>query len=143
MSLFLPGKDPATQPTVPRVAIQFCPADERQIHLLEYMFEFFEHVSFEHVCSGIGIAHIYAYLRDVEHLVEEPEVAELIESTVDPSFVIINEAVAPDHQSPLCAATIDCLVSSWHLETGNLALKFLATGGVYSWQVVWLHTLCR
>ena len=58
----------------------FAPADERQIHLLEYMLELFEHVSFEHVCSGIGIPHIYGYLRDVEHLVEDPEVAKLIDS---------------------------------------------------------------
>jgi len=33
----------------------FAPTDERQIRLLEYMFQRFDHVSFEHVCSGIGI----------------------------------------------------------------------------------------
>ena len=119
----------------------FAPADERQVHLLEYMFELFEHVSFEHVCSGIGIPHIYAYLRDVEHLVDEPEVSTLIESAVDPSFVIINEAVRPDHQSPLCAATIDCFVSVLASEAANLALKFLATAGVYLAGGVATHTL--
>ena len=109
----------------------FAPADERQIHLLQYMFELFEHVSFEHVCSGIGIPHIYGYLRDVEHFVEDPEVEKLMDSAVDPSVVIINEAVGPDHRSGLCAATIDCFISILASEAANVALKFLATGGVY------------
>ena len=43
----------------------FAPTDERQIRLLEYMLKLFDHVSFEHVCSGIGIPHLYRYLRDV------------------------------------------------------------------------------
>ena len=43
----------------------FAPTDERQIGLLRYMFKRFDHVSFEHVCSGIGIPNIYEYLRDV------------------------------------------------------------------------------
>src|SRR6266852_5766919 len=47
----------------------FAPTDERQIRLLEYMLKLFDHVSFEHVCSGIGIPNIYRYLRDVEQLV--------------------------------------------------------------------------
>src|SRR5215469_11019908 len=48
------------------------PTDERQIHLLECMLKQFDHVTFEHVCSGIGIPHLYRYLRDVEHLREDP-----------------------------------------------------------------------
>src|SRR5271170_3600113 len=67
----------------------FAPADERQVHLLEYMLKLFDHVSFEHVCSGIGIPHIYRYLRDVEHLAEQPDIARQIEEAADPSFVII------------------------------------------------------
>src|SRR5277367_1292804 len=77
----------------------FAPADERQVHLLEYMFKKFDHVSFEHVCSGIGIPNIYAYLRDIENIPEEPEVAQLIAAPGDPSFVIINQAVDPANRS--------------------------------------------
>jgi glucokinase len=46
----------------------FAPTDERQIRLLEYMLKKFDHVSFEHVCSGIGVPNIYGYLRDVEQI---------------------------------------------------------------------------
>jgi glucokinase len=58
----------------------FAPTDGRQIRLLEYMLKKFDHVSFEHVCSGIGIPNIYGYLREVEQLPQDPEVTALIES---------------------------------------------------------------
>jgi glucokinase len=119
----------------------FAPTDERQIRLLEYMLKLFDHVSFEHVCSGIGIPHIYRYLRDVEHLPEEPEVAKLIDSPGDPSIVIINQALEPTNPSKLCVETINLFVSILASEAGNLAIKFLATGGVYLAGGVAVHTL--
>src|SRR4029077_10715724 len=48
----------------------FAPTEERQISLLQHMLKRFDHVSVEHVCSGIGIPHIYEYLRDIEHVWE-------------------------------------------------------------------------
>ncbi len=119
----------------------FAPTDERQIRLLEYMLKLFDHVSFEHVCSGIGIPHIYRFLRDVEHISELPEVTKLIEAAGDPSVVIINQAVDPASSSKLCAATIDLFVSILASEAGNLAMKFLATGGVYLAGGVAVHIL--
>src|SRR5467141_4152715 len=89
----------------------FAPTNERQIHLLEYLLKKFDHVSFEHVCSGIGIPLIYEYLRDVEQIVESPEVATLIASAGDPSFVIINHGLESSDPSKLCAETIDLFVS--------------------------------
>lgn len=119
----------------------FAPTDARQVRLLEYMLRLFDHVSFEHVCSGIGIPHLYRYLRDIEHLSEQPEVAKLIDSGSDPSVVIIDRALDPANPSKLCAATIDLFLSILASEAGNLALKFLATGGVYLAGGVAVHTL--
>jgi len=118
----------------------FAPTDTRQIRLLEYMFKKFDHVSFEHVCSGVGIPNIYGYLRDVEGIAEEPEVAAQVASADDSSFVIINQAV-DGNRSKLCAATIDFFVSILASETGNLAVKVLSTGGVYVAGGVAVHTL--
>src|SRR5215470_16960490 len=59
----------------------FAPTSERQIHLLEYMLKKFDHVSFEHVCSGIGIPNIYNFLREVEQIPQSSEVTAAIEST--------------------------------------------------------------
>jgi len=109
----------------------FSPADELQVRLLEYMFRKFDHVSFEHVCSGIGIPNLYGFLRDAEGLPEDTEVAKLIASEPDPSFVIIDQAINPASNSKLSKATINLFVSIPSSEAGNLAVKVLATGGVY------------
>src|SRR4029077_4231993 len=37
----------------------FAPTDARQIRLLEYLLQRFDHVSVERVCSGIGVPSIY------------------------------------------------------------------------------------
>lgn len=109
----------------------FAPAEERQVGLLRHMFNRFDHVSVEHVCSGIGIPHIYEYLRDIEHVPETPEVAKAIAEASDPTAVIVSTAVDPHGASELCAATVDMFVSILASETANLALKIFATGGVY------------
>src|SRR5271165_5588582 len=119
----------------------FAPADARQIRLLDYMFKKFDHVSFEHVCSGIGIPNLYAFLRDVEGIPETPDVAKLVAAAGDPSVVIINQAVDPANRSKLCAATIELFTSILASEASNLAVKFLATGGVYVAGGVAIHTL--
>jgi glucokinase len=119
----------------------FAPTDQRQIGLLEHMLKKFDHVSFEHVCSGIGIPNIYAYLREVEQIPENPEVARQLAAAGDPSVVIINAAFDPATPSKLCDATVELFASVLASEAGNVALKVLATGGVYLGGGVVVHTL--
>ena len=119
----------------------FAPTDERQIHLLEYLLQRFDHVAVERVCSGIGVPNIYEYLRDTEHIPERPEVAQLIASAKDHTKAIVEAASDPNNPSELCRATIKMLVSILASEAGNLALKVLATGGVYLAGGVALHVL--
>jgi len=109
----------------------FAPAETRQIRLLEHMLARADHVSVERVCSGIGIPNIYEYLRDVEHVYETPEIARRIASAEDRTKAIIDSAVDPHNESPLCRATIEMFVSILAGEAGNLALKVLAAGGIY------------
>jgi glucokinase len=119
----------------------FAPTDERQIHLLEYLLQRFDHVAVERVCSGIGVPNIYEYLRDTEHLPERPEVAQLIASAKDYTKAIVEAASDPNNPSELCRATIKMLVSILASEAGNLALKVFATGGIYLAGGVALHVL--
>src|SRR4029453_10119153 len=58
----------------------FAPTDQRQIRLLQYLLQRFDHVGIERVCSGIGVPNIYEYLRDEEQLAEPPDVARAIAS---------------------------------------------------------------
>jgi len=119
----------------------FAPTDERQIRLLEYMLKKFDHVSFEHVCSGIGIPNIYGFLRDVERIPQEPGITSLIDSARDQTAAIIAHAFDGANTSKLCAATVDMFVSILAAEAGNVAVKALATGGVYIAGGVAVHTL--
>jgi glucokinase len=109
----------------------YAPTDETQIGLLAYMLKRFDHVSYEKVCSGIGIPHIYEYLRSIGGAPETPEVAQAIAAAHDPSPAIIKFGLDSAHSSALCAATLDILIAILGDEAGNLALKVLATGGVY------------
>lgn len=119
----------------------FAPTDQRQLRLLEYLLPKLDHVSFELVCSGIGIPNIYEYLRDVEQIPENPLVAEKLAAAGDRSVVIINSAFDPATPSKLCEATIEVFASVLAGEAGNLALKMLSTGGVYLGGGVVVHTL--
>jgi len=119
----------------------FAPTDQRQIRLLEYMLKKFDHVSFEHVCSGIGIPNIYAFLRDVERIPEPPEVAKLIASSSDATLIIVDRALDSGGSCKLCAATIEMFLSILASEAANLAIKLFATGGVYVTGGVAVHTL--
>jgi glucokinase len=119
----------------------FAPTDKRQSRLLEYMLTLFDHVSFERVCSGMGIPNLYKFLRDSEHIEEEPDVASVIAAAADPTAAIVNQGLSATNRSKLCAETVDLFISILASEAGNLALKVLATGGLYIAGGVAVHTL--
>jgi glucokinase len=109
----------------------FAPTDQRQLRLLEYLLKRFDHVGVERVCSGIGVPNIYEYLRDEVKIPERPEVAQLIASSKDHAKAIVEAALDQRNPDELCRATVEMLVSILGAEAGNLALKVLATGGLY------------
>jgi len=119
----------------------FAPTDERQIRLLQYLLPRFGHVGVERVCSGIGLPNIYEFLRDEENIPERPEIAQLIASAKDHTKAIVESAFNSQRPSELCLATVDLLASILASEAGNLALKVLATRGVYLAGGIALHVL--
>jgi len=119
----------------------FAPTDERQIRLLTYLLPRWGHVGVERVCSGIGVPNIYEFLRDSEQIAERPEAAQTIAAAKDHTRAIVEAAFDPNHPSELCRTTVEMLVSILAGEAGNLALKVLATGGVYLAGGVALHLL--
>lgn len=109
----------------------FAPTDELQMGLLRYMRRQYDHVSYEHVCSGIGIPNIYDYLRDRGQVTELPEMARRLAEAEDRTQLICEAALRPDAPDALSRETLDTFLSILGAEAGNLALKVLATGGVY------------
>lgn len=112
----------------------FAPINSLQIGLLTYLHERMGHghVSCERVCSGLlGIPNIYAYLKDIEHAEEPAWLAERLLGAADPTPVIVNAAQDRSNPSELCVATLHTFVSILGAEAGNLALKVMATCGMY------------
>jgi glucokinase len=106
----------------------FAPQNELQVELLLYLRKKFGHVSWERVVSGPGLHNIYGFLRDTGRG-EEP--AWLVEAMrqKDPSAVISQAGL--EGRSALCAQALDLFVLLYGAEAGNLALKIMATTGVF------------
>ena len=71
---------------------------------------------------------IYRFLRDARHLSESPAIAEDMLAN-DPAAVITRSALSGN--CPLCRQVLDLFVSLYEAEAGNVALRYLATGGIY------------
>jgi len=107
----------------------FAARNDREIALLQYLRKMLNgRVSWERVVSGIGIKNVYAYLRDVEKM-DEPQWLRDRMNAEDPNAVI--GQCADDGSSELCVETMQMFASAYGAETGNIALKVLAAGGMY------------
>jgi glucokinase len=106
----------------------FAPRTELEIELLRYLVARFGHVSFERIVSGPGLVNVYNFLRDT-HRGEEPQwlTDELAQG--DQAATISRAAVAG--KSVLAEHALDLWISIYGAEAGNLALKLMATGGVF------------
>jgi glucokinase len=109
----------------------FAPTTPRQIQLLRYLWARHEHVSYELVCSGMGIPNLYAFFRGGRYAEEPDWLAEELAAADDPTPVIAKAALNDERECELCTLTLNTFVSILGAEAGNLALKVMATGGVY------------
>jgi glucokinase len=109
----------------------FAPTNDLEIDLLRYLFAHLKHVSFERVCSGSGIPNIYKFLKESGRANESPELARQLAAASDHTPIIFDAALRENAPDQLCFETINTFVSILSAEAGNLALKVLATGGVY------------
>ena len=62
---------------------EFGPRNELEIELLTFLSHRFHHVSYERVCSGMGIPNLYAFFRESGRYVEQVELTEKISGTPD------------------------------------------------------------
>ncbi len=106
----------------------FSPTNDDEIGLLRYLMERYGHVSFERVLSGQGLVNIYSYLVDSGCDEVSRETTEAMISG-DPAAVISSLAVSG--RDGLCERALDMFVAIYGTEAGNLALKFLPSGGLY------------
>ncbi|HEY2002522.1 MAG TPA: glucokinase [Acidobacteriaceae bacterium] len=107
----------------------FAARNEDEIDLLRHLQKKLGgRVSYERVIAGVGIKDVYEFLRD-ERKMDEPAWLRERMATEDPNAVI--GELGESGKNDLCAKTLDIVVGAYGAEAGNLALKVLATGGVY------------
>ncbi|HVS33822.1 MAG TPA: glucokinase [Thermoanaerobaculia bacterium] len=90
----------------------FAPQDEEQTQLLIHLFQRYRHVSWERVCSGMGMSNIYSFLSGHKEIP-----ARISELAVD----------GDAHATTAMRMFVDIYGS----EAGNMALRGLSRGGVF------------
>lgn len=107
----------------------FAAQNAQQDLLLSYLRKSYpDHVSYERILSGIGFSHLYDFLCDQGFAPPCPIVPETT-GGIDRNAVISRLGVAGE--DVLCAEAVRLFVSLYGAEAGNLALKSLATGGIF------------
>ncbi|MBN8905480.1 MAG: glucokinase [Rhodospirillales bacterium 69-11] len=109
----------------------FGPSDDRQAGLRAFLAQRYGVVSVERVCSGMGIANIYDYLRSVEPSAEDPALAERLAAAEDRTPLISAAGLEDMEGTSLAGRTMQMFVTILAEEAANMALKVLATGGVF------------
>lgn len=107
----------------------FAAQNVQQDLLLAYLRKTYpEHVSYERVISGIGFSHLYDFLCAQGFAPPCPDVPDK-NSGCDRNAVISQLGI--EGKNALCVEVLRLFVELYGAETGNLALKSLATGGVF------------
>ena len=105
----------------------FAPRNEREVALLSFLRGEHGRVSAERVVSGPGLHRVYRFLREAEGRQEVPEVETRLVSD-DPPKVIASAGVSG--LSATCREAVRFFASLYGALTGNLALQYVATGGM-------------
>jgi glucokinase len=106
----------------------FAPRTDLDLELFRYLRAQFGQVSWEHLLSGPGFYRIYQFLRDTGRGQEPAWLAKEFLQT-DPAVAITRAALSG--KCELCSQAVELFVYYYGAEASNLALKILATGGVY------------
>jgi glucokinase len=106
----------------------FGPRSDLQVDLYTSLASTDSHVSYETVCSGIGLFTLYRFLRARSRTQEPAWLTSAIRSG-DAAAAISSAGLTG--RDAVCAEALDLMVSIYGAEAGNLALRLLATGGIY------------
>ena len=107
----------------------FAPRNQLEMGLLQYLLKKFERVSYERVLSGPGLKNIYDFLRDSGTEKEPPWLRDELGQASDPTAAISQHGMSGT--AAICELALDVFVAVYGAEAGNLALKLMATGGVF------------
>lgn len=107
----------------------FAPRNELEVELFRYILKKYGHVSSERVLSGPGIKNIYDFLRDTKKAEEPVWLKEEMAKTHDAPALISKSA--QDSKAPICEQTMSVFAELYGAKTGDCALTFMSTGGIF------------
>ncbi|MGB5631209.1 MAG: glucokinase [Waterburya sp.] len=102
--------------------------DELQSGLLRYIQQQYQRVSYDMILGGLGLVQIYNYLIASGYGVTPPWLSQKINQ--GEAAAAIGQA-GVNNECEVCAKAIDLFVAILAAEAGNVALRFLARGGIY------------
>ena len=111
--------------------VNFGPRTEQEIGLLRHLKMKVKHVTYESVCSGLGIPLIFEYLAASSNQYKEASVLNELKSTKELTRAIIQMAGGTRGSCGIAEEVLQIFASILGAETGNLVLKTMAVGGVY------------
>ena len=106
----------------------FAARNHLESELMEQIAREKKRVSAERILSGSGLVRIYRFLRERSGVPEPPL---LVEHFAKEDAAAVVSRVALDQGDPVCVQALDVFVSAHGAEAGNVALRLLATGGVF------------
>ena len=106
----------------------FAPRNDLEMQLLQYLVARFGHVSYERILSGPGLVNVFSFLRDTGHGRPDAWLVEEMEKS-DPAAAISKAAL--QGKCELCEQALELFISIYGAEAGNMALKVMATGGIF------------
>jgi glucokinase len=107
----------------------FAPRNDLEIGILRFLLQRYEHVSWERVLSGDGLVNIAEALADSSGTPLSPPVVRAVRDAREDAPAAISEASRTGDS--VCRRAVETFCGLYGAEAGNLALKALATGGVY------------
>ncbi len=110
---------------------EFGPRNTLEVDLLSYMLNRHEHVSYERVCSGIGIPNLYSFLKDTGRYQESAAFAKVLAEVEDKAPLIVNAGIQEPEKYPICVAVLKLFTSILGAQAGNLAMTVSSFGGMY------------
>jgi glucokinase len=108
----------------------FAPRNRLEWELFEFLAKRVKgRVSYERIVSGPGLGNVYDFFRDAKRMREPADVARAIDQAPDRNRAIAELGL--QGKSRACKAALKVFTGVYGAESGNLALRFLATGGVF------------